>query len=129
MSVLEEKVPCAECGEPVSVAKARERNGLSFTCNLKHQEKVPCAECGKPVPAKQAAKRQGFCLHCSLKRNPFFVLYSSLVERVYRSPAGFAAFSDEERLYYAMTLFQNEVNNGGFHQFFFNSSGSYYEMI
>jgi hypothetical protein len=37
--------------------------------------------------------------------------------------------NDPEKLYYALTLFQNEVNNGGFHQFFFNSSGSYYDLI
>ena len=60
---------------------------------------------------------------------PVFVLYSSLIERVCHSPSGFDALSDAEKLYYALTLFQNEVNNGGFHQVFFNSSGSYYDLI
>jgi len=68
-------------------------------------------------------------LLCHAKRNPFFVLSNSLTERVWGSPGGFNALSDPEKLYYALDLFQGEVNNGGFHQFFFNSSGSYYELI
>jgi uncharacterized protein DUF4375 len=80
------------------------------------------------VSPSLASRREGLCLRCSAKRNPFFVLYSSLIERVCRS-GGFDTLSDAEKLYYALTLFQNEVNNGGFHQFFFNSSGSYYELI
>lgn len=86
-------------------------------------------ECGKPVAARLAGKRKGLCLRCNLKRNPFFVLGMSLVERVCHAPGGFDALSDAEKLYYSLTLFQDEVNNGGFHQFFFNSSGSYYELI
>ena len=92
-------------------------------------DKVPCAECGELVSAKQAAKRQGLCLHCSLNRNPFFVLGNSLIARVCSSPDGFNSLSDAEKLYYTLTSLQDEVNNGGFHQFFFNSSGSYYELI
>jgi hypothetical protein len=92
-------------------------------------EKVACLECGKPVSASLASRREGLCLRCSAKRNPFFVLYRSLIERVCHSPSGFDTLPDAEKLYYALTLFQNEVNNGGFHQFFFNRSGSYYDLI
>jgi len=108
---------------------ARQRNGLCFSCRRKQEEKVSCAECGKPVSAKLARRREGLCLLCHAKRNPFFVLGNSLTERVWGSPGGFNALSDPEKLYYALDLFQGEVNNGGFHQFFFNSSGSYYELI
>jgi endogenous inhibitor of DNA gyrase (YacG/DUF329 family) len=129
MSDLIEGVPCVECGKPVSAIRARGRNGLCFSCALKHGEKVACAECGKPVSTKLAARRNGLCLQCSVKRSPFFVLYGSLIERVCNSPSGFEGLSDPEKNYYALTLFENEVNNGGFHQFFFNSLGSYYERI
>jgi Domain of unknown function (DUF4375) len=91
-------------------------------------EKVPCVE-GKPVAVKLAASRNGRCLRCYLKRNPFFVLYNSLIESVWGSPTGFDFLSDSEKLYCALTLFQTEVNNGGFHQFFFHSSGGYYALI
>ncbi len=96
--------------------------------NAAFEEKVPCAECGKPVSVKLATKRQGLCMRCSLKRNPFFVLGNSLIERVCGSPNGFNSLSDADKLYYVVTLFRDEVNNGGFHQFFFNSSGSYYRV-
>jgi endogenous inhibitor of DNA gyrase (YacG/DUF329 family) len=126
---VDEKVPCAECGQPVSAVMARQRNGLCFDCRRKHEEKVACAECGKPVSAKLAIKRDGLCLQCHAKRNPFFVLAVGLIDRVCNTPGGFDTLSDAEKLYYALTLFQNEVNNGGFHQFFFNSSGAYYDLI
>jgi endogenous inhibitor of DNA gyrase (YacG/DUF329 family) len=123
------KVPCSACGKPVSASQAAKTGGLCILCSIKLEEKVACQECGKQVSAKLAARRNGLCLHCSAKRNPFFVLYSSLIDRVCHSSGGFDLLSDAEKLYYALTLFQNEVNNGGFHQFFFNSSGSYYELI
>jgi len=60
------------------------------------------------------------------KTNAFYLLYNSLVQRVHDSPNGFGGLSDPEKLYYAVALLRNEVNNGGFDQYFFNSSGSYY---
>ena len=102
---------------------------MCLLCSVKNAEKVPCTECGKPVSVKLAAKRNGLCLRCHANRNPFFVLYSSLIGRVCNSEGGFDALSDPEKIYYALTLFQNEINNGGFHQFFFNRSGAYYELV
>ena len=102
---------------------------MCLLCSVKAEEKVSCAECGKPVSVRQASKRDGLCLRCSAKRNPFFVLYSSLIDRVCNVEAGFDLLSNPEKFYYALTLFQHEINNGGFHQFFFNSSGAYYDLI
>lgn len=117
---MEETVPCKECGKPISAVAAGKRNGMCLLCSVKNAEKVPCTECGKPVSVQQAGKRNG---------NPFFVLYSSLIGRVCNSEGGFDALSDPEKIYYTLTLFQNEINNGGFHQFFFNRSGAYYELV
>lgn len=127
--MVDEKVPCAQCGKPVSADQAAKRSGLCILCSLKRKEKIACMECGEPVSATKAAKRNGLCLRCSGKRNPFFVLHRSLIDRVCRSPRGFDDLSDAEKLYFALTLLQDEVNNGGFHQFFFNSSGAYYDLI
>ncbi|HEV2732862.1 MAG TPA: DMP19 family protein [Terriglobales bacterium] len=60
------------------------------------------------------------------KTDPFYLLYNSLIERVHHSPGGFGGLSEPEKLYYAVALLRNEVYNGGFDQYFFNSSGSYY---
>ena len=37
--------------------------------------------------------------------------------------------SDPERVIYINMLFEEEVNNGGFDQFFYNSSGDFYEEV
>jgi hypothetical protein len=126
---MSEKVPCAQCGKPVSAGQAARRGGLCALCTLKREEKIACLQCGERVSANKAGKRNVLCLRCSGKRNPFFVLHSSLIDRVCRSPHGFDGLSDAEKLYFALTLFQDEVNNGGFHQFFFNSSGAYYNLV
>jgi hypothetical protein len=99
MDTSDDEVPCTECGELVAAKQAAKRQVLCFTCGLKHEEKVPCAECGKPGSAKQAGKRNGLCLNCSAKRNPFFVLYGSLIDRVCHSPSGFDTLSNAEKLY------------------------------
>jgi len=96
------------------------------------EEKVACVECGSLVSASFARRMKGLCVVCKTKqkaKNPFSLLYASLIQRVHHSPGGFAALPPAEQLYYALNLFQNEVNNGGFHQFFFNESGAYYNLI
>jgi hypothetical protein len=62
-----------------------------------------------------------------VRTDAFCQLYNSLIERVHHSPDGFDGLSEAEKLYFALALFRNEVNNGGFQQYFFNSSGYYYE--
>ena len=94
---------------------------------------VACVKCGKPVSARIARRMEGLCLSClgrttnTTRENPFYLFYNSLIDRVHNSADGFNGLSDDEKLYWAVALFRNEVNNGGFHQYFFNSSGSYYE--
>ncbi|MBV8408626.1 MAG: DUF4375 domain-containing protein [Alphaproteobacteria bacterium] len=51
-----------------------------------------------------------------------------LVGQVYRSPGGFAGLSEENRTYFAVCLLEGEIYNGGFHQYFLNSSGDHYAV-
>jgi hypothetical protein len=67
-----------------------------------------------------AEEREDECIH------PFRSHWRSLVETVHNSPNGFDSLSEHEKLYFAVSLLQLEVNNGGFHQYFFNSSSSHY---
>lgn len=93
-------------------------------------DELTCAECGAPVSASIARRMKGLCVACKMKhtrRNPFYLLYASLIERVHHSPEGFSGLSEAEKLYWAVALLRNEINNGGFDQYFFNSSGSYYD--
>jgi len=61
------------------------------------------------------------------RKNPSYLFYNSLIERVHNSADGFGGLSEAEKLYWAVALLRNEINNGGFDQYFFNSSGSYYD--
>jgi len=56
----------------------------------------------------------------------FYALYDTLVHRVHHTRRGFDSLSEPEKVYYVLTLLRNEINNGGFDQYFFNSSGSHY---
>ncbi len=49
-----------------------------------------------------------------------------LVDQVHKTETGFAGLSHPNKLYFSANLVSGEVYNGGFEQYFFNSSGSYY---
>jgi uncharacterized protein DUF4375 len=61
-----------------------------------------------------------------MRTDPFRKLWVSLVERADAPAGGFDRLSETEKLYHAVGLLGLEVYNGGFHQYFFNSSGSSY---
>ena len=61
------------------------------------------------------------------EHDPIRELWLSLVERVDKGPDGFAGLSVDEKLYFAVRLLDGEVYNGGFEQFFHNSSGEYFD--
>jgi hypothetical protein len=60
------------------------------------------------------------------KYDPFRELWKSLVHRIYHTDSGYKGLSDAERLYWSVGVLDGEVNNGGLHQFFSNSSGEMY---
>ena len=59
------------------------------------------------------------------RTDPDRKLWLSLVEEVYYSPLGFEGLSHPKKLYFALGCLEGELYNGGFHQYFFNSSGSH----
>lgn len=64
----------------------------------------------------------------SLKEyDPFRELWNSLVERSSNDPS-LGQLSREEQRYFAVTLLEAEVYNGGFDQFFWNSAGDHYHL-
>jgi hypothetical protein len=58
--------------------------------------------------------------------DPARIYWSALVNRVHKTDEGFDGLSEPEKKYFAVCCLSREVHNGGFHQFFFNSAGSYY---
>ncbi len=52
----------------------------------------------------------------------------ALVDRVFKTSQGMAGLSQPEKTYYAVSCLIGEVYNGGFDQFFSNSSGELYGL-
>ena len=74
----------------------------------------------------EESKRRAVEEREALRSDPFRKLWVSLVARENGSPNGFDSLTEPERLYYSVGLLELEVYNGGFDQYFFNSSSSYY---
>lgn len=109
--------------------------------------KVACRTCGKPILVRTAARNDGNCMPCHTgtrgrieaareryreererdRTDPFRALWRDLVHRVHQTPSGFEGLSEAERRYFAVCLLEGEVYNGGFDQYFSNSSGSHYK--
>ncbi len=108
--------------------------------------KIPCSTCSALILPETAARTGGLCMPCKsgtrsaieaskveAKRqreldatDPFRLYWRELVDRVYKSDAGIAQLSDVERQYWAVGCLSGEVYNGGFDQYFYNSSGATY---
>jgi Domain of unknown function (DUF4375) len=113
-SPVSQKLPCSKCGVPILESTAMRTNGLCMPCKGGYRESI---EKGKRYIREERERRL---------TGPFRKLWVSLVEKVHQSPTGFDGLSHREKLYFAVGLLEGEVYNGGFHQYFFNNSGSYY---
>jgi hypothetical protein len=106
-------------------------------------KKLPCKDCGALILPATAESTGGICMACKqgIRRDiersragytalsgydPVRELWKSLVARSSRDPE-LARFFPRERTYFTISLLEGEVYNGGFDQFFSNSSGMYYE--
>lgn len=108
--------------------------------------KIPCADCGAVILRETAERNSGLCMPCrsgtraniesskiAAKRrreidasDPFRIYWRQLVDTVYKTPAGLSSLSDLELQYWAVGCLSGEIYNGGFDQYFYNSSGDTY---
>jgi Domain of unknown function (DUF4375) len=67
-------------------------------------------------------------MHCwrqeKSQSDPYFGLNDRLIEQVGHSAEGFDGLSEDEKVVFAIRELICEVLNGGFHQYFYNPSGS-----
>ena len=109
-------------------------------------EKIPCQECNTLILPSTAEKNEGLCMPCkngiraNLERAkeyyqqereldktcPFRAFWRDLVVRVHNKDQGFYTLRPEGQNYYAVNCLSGEVYNGGFIQYFDNSSGEHY---
>ncbi len=108
------KIPCIKCGALLLPSTAERTGGLCMPCKNGSRENV---EHGREYYKKQA----------ELDRTcPYRALWKELINKVYHTEGGFNVLSEDEQLYFALNVLAGEVYNGGFDQFFNNSSGAYY---
>jgi hypothetical protein len=108
------RVACTRCGASILTNTAEKNDGLCMPCKTGTREQID-------------AGRRWHEEHAERERDPARVLWLSLVGRVDNGPLGFAGLSEPEKLYFCVVLMDGEVYNGGFDQYFFNSSGAYIE--
>src|SRR5262249_36580708 len=110
-------------------------------------ERVACTACGAMILPSTAAANGGMCAPCKrgfrkdieegklryaerkrAEANPDQATkhWRWLVRQVSNSPSGFEGLSAENQTYFAVCLLEGEICNGGFDQYFTNSSGGYY---
>lgn len=108
-------------------------------------DKQACNACGNAILASTAARTGGVCMPCkggyrdsieNGKRfaeerkqylaSPQALYWSALVGRVFRTDQGFTGLALAEQYYYAVSVLSAEVYNGGFEQYFGNSSADHY---
>ena len=111
---MTDRLPCRACGHLILPTTAARNDGLCIPCKGGYRQTI---EDGKPF-------------HTERRRylaSPQALYWSALVNRVYDGGEGFAGLSPAERSYYAVSVLSGEVHNGGFDQYFGNSSGDQYQ--
>lgn len=85
---------------------------------------MPCkAGTRASMEASKAAAQRERMLDAT---DPFQIYWHHLVDRVHGSSAETNPLSDAEQQYWAVGCLIGEVHNGGFDQYFYNSSGATY---
>jgi hypothetical protein len=108
-----ERVPCAECGALILPSTAEETGGLCMPCKGGYRKDI---EEGRRRIEEEKKRRD----------SPGDRFWRSLVDRVHRTPEGYGGLTEAEQVYFAVCVLEGEVYNGGFEQYFFNSSADYY---
>ena len=112
---MSDKLPCTLCGALILPTTAARTNGLCMPCKGGYRQSIEDSK------RRVVEEREDERVH------PFRRHWRSMVERVHNSPNGFDSLSEHEKLYYAVGLLQLEVYNGGFDQYFVNTSSSHYQ--
>lgn len=108
------KIPCEKCGTLILPDTAQRTGGLCMPCKSGTREQI---EAGKKYHIQQSELE---------KTCPFRALRRRLDAKVFSEGGGFPTLSGSEKLYWVVNVLEGEVYNGGFDQYFWNSSGAHY---
>jgi hypothetical protein len=111
---MEERVGCKDCGAMILSSTAARNGGICMPCKNGTRKSIDLA-------------KEHYAQECELNRTcPFRALWRELVDKVHNRVGGFEALSEAEKQYYAVRVLVGEVYNGGFDQYFHNSSADYF---
>lgn len=113
---MSEKVPCTACQTLIMPSTAERNAGLCMPCKNGNRENI---EQAKAYYQKERELD---------KTCPFRALWRDIVVRVHDDKQGFQTLSEAAQHYYAVNCLSGEVYNGGFIQYFDNSSGEHYAV-
>ena len=112
---MTDKVACATCGTMILATTAEANGGECMPCKRGFRKKL---EEGKVRAAQRKAAQAN--------PEPATLHWRWLVNEVYRTASGIGGLSRENQNFFAAFLLEGEVYNGGFEQYFANSSGNFY---
>jgi hypothetical protein len=110
---MTDRVSCTVCGAKILLDTAEKNGGLCMPCKGGYRKNIE-------------ASKLRYELEKEYRESPARKYWVWLVSQVHKSEKGFAGLSPENQLYFAASLVEGEVYNGGFDQYFFNSSADYY---
>lgn len=109
------KVACEACGAMILPSTAEVNGGVCMPCKRGDRGNIEAAKLRYAERKTAQANPDPATLH-----------WRWLVKQVHQTPEGFAGLSAENQNYFAACLLEGEVYNGGFDQYFHNSSADHY---
>lgn len=110
---MSDRVPCSACGASILVTTAQKNEGLCMPCKGGYRAHIEASKVRREEEKRyqESAERKH---------------WHWLVVQVGNSGEGFASLSRANQIFFATNLLIGEVYNGGFEQYFHNSSADYF---
>jgi hypothetical protein len=112
---MTDKVACVTCGTMILASTAEANGGECVPCKRGMRKKL---EEGKARAAQRKA--------ALANPEPGTLHWRWLVNEVYRTPSGIGGLSAANQNFFAAFALEGEIYNGGFEQYFANSSADFY---
>lgn len=112
---MTDRVPCLACGAPILPSTAEKNGGLCMPCKGGYRKNIEASK----IRYEQDKKYREGAEHKH---------WQWLIDQVYKAESGFSGLSHANKLYFATNLVSGEVYNGGFDQYFHNSSADYFRF-
>jgi Domain of unknown function (DUF4375) len=113
-----QRLLCTRCGDSIHPDTAKRNEGLCRPCVRGNQ---------LTIEQRNEQHRQRREEERARLESPEHKYWSSLVKRVFNEAGGFESLPKGDQLYFLISVLSGEVHNGGFDQFFSNTSGNRYK--